>query len=83
VHVSTARPESIDDAFYALIAADPDLLRAEFDELIDSVWGPPPEPPSDDRTRSHQVRPRASRSPLRRDRLPESGVSAQERSPPH
>jgi hypothetical protein len=36
--------EDIDAEFFALIYSDPDLLRDEFDELVDAAWSgrPPP-----------------------------------------
>ncbi|GAA0274241.1 hypothetical protein [Cryptosporangium japonicum] len=34
------------DEFLALVTADPELVRAEFEALIDAVWEPPPEPPA-------------------------------------
>jgi len=81
-----AVPEAVDDAFYALIASDPDLLRAEFDELIDNAWGPPPDPPAEDRPPTHPPRyrpPRFPRGSFIRGRDPDGVRTAQERSPPH
>ena len=43
----TAITESVDEAFFAVIASDPDLLRAEFDELVDAAWDVPADPPAE------------------------------------
>ena len=80
---AAAEPQAIDDAFYALIASDPDLLRAEFDELIGNAWGPPPEPPTDDRPpQEHDRFPRFVPGRFPRARYPDGVPVAQERSPP-
>jgi hypothetical protein len=35
-----------DEAFTELISSDPDLVRAEFDALIDASFNEPPKPPA-------------------------------------
>lgn len=35
-----------DEAFTELISSDPELVRAEFDELIEAGFNEPPEPPA-------------------------------------
>jgi len=44
----------IDDEFLDLICADVDLLRAEFDAIIDATWSPPPANPPDSPSRADQ-----------------------------
>ncbi|WP_127504671.1 hypothetical protein [Actinoplanes solisilvae] len=43
-----------DEAFAELVSSDPDLVQAEFDDLIAASWPDPPEParPPDPPTRS-------------------------------
>jgi len=37
-------PAGLEADFIALICADDDLLRAEFEEIVSAGWGPPPPP---------------------------------------
>lgn len=53
-----------DDPFFQIVLADPELLRSEFDGLIDASWGPT-EPGDGDRIRV-QRSGRPGRSPQRR-----------------
>jgi hypothetical protein len=41
------RPAGTGTDFIALICADEDLLRAEFEEIVSAGWGPPPLPAGD------------------------------------
>src|SRR5437762_5695353 len=36
------RPSADQDAFLAIVCADAELLRAEFEAIIDACWDPPP-----------------------------------------
>ncbi|MFS8095704.1 hypothetical protein LFM09_01070 [Lentzea alba] len=38
--------QTLDDEFLALLCEDEDLVRAEFDEIIEANWGEPPLPPA-------------------------------------
>jgi len=38
------RQSTDQDAFLAIVCADAELLRAEFDAIIDACWDPPPPP---------------------------------------
>lgn len=81
----------LDDEFLDLVVADEDLLRAEFDAIIEASWSPPPaNPPT---SPSRPDRPGRRRSTLRgRQRRPETDMSmglefdrhwwAKQRSPP-
>ncbi|MCR3750618.1 hypothetical protein [Lentzea californiensis] len=72
--------QTLDDEFLALLCADEDLVRTEFDAIIAANWGEPPLPPA--------PRPRVPMTPYRdvsrphwRNRVPERR-SARQRSPP-
>src|SRR6478752_1974228 len=84
---STSTRDSVAEEFLALLLADDDLLRAEFDAIIAAQWsGPPPSLPdrraSDDRGPGGWPRPQL---PTFRVIRPDRGThdrSARQRSPP-
>ncbi|GAA3382945.1 hypothetical protein [Cryptosporangium minutisporangium] len=84
--LATAAPSAIDDAFYALITADPELLRAEFEELVDTAWEPPEPPPPDDASGPEDPAPRPAPPDAGcrcgRGRRPGGVRRRRERSPP-
>ena len=45
VDVEAAGVEEVEERFLALVCADEELLRAEFDAIIASAWGQPTPPP--------------------------------------
>ena len=38
--------QTLEEEFLALLCEDEDLVRAEFDEIIEANWGEPPPPPA-------------------------------------
>ncbi|WP_143175510.1 hypothetical protein [Cryptosporangium aurantiacum] len=81
--MSVAAPDDVDEAFYALIAADPDLVRAEFEELIDAAWDPPePDEASPPQRRRPRPAPVGERTRCGRGRRACGVPRRQERSPP-
>ena len=81
---STERTTAAD--FLAVLCADEELLRAEFDAIVDANWGaPPPVPPArpggPDRRPALPRPPRLSRRPPV-GRRPAGRAPARERSPP-
>ena len=38
--------QTLDEEFLALLCEDEDLVRAEFDAIIEANWGEPPLPPA-------------------------------------
>jgi hypothetical protein len=83
--------QSMEAEFLALICADDDLLRAEFDAIITAEWPTPPPRPRN-YTRGRQRREGAGRSRHRsaarpswlqdQPRRPGVGAWSRERSPP-
>ncbi|MFI6096161.1 hypothetical protein ACIA8G_11435 [Lentzea sp. NPDC051213] len=72
--------QTLDEEFLALLCEDEELLRAEFDEIIEANWGEPPLPPA--------PRPPVPSTPYRdvlhqhwRNHVP-IGRPARQRSPP-
>jgi hypothetical protein len=61
-------PAGLEADFIALICADDDLLRAEFEEIVSAGWGPPP-PPANGPGRHHGPDP-AGHPVATRDRAP-------------
>jgi len=71
---------TLDEELVALLCEDEDLVRAEFDAIIEANWGEPPPPPA--------PRPPVPSTPYRdvvhprwRNHVP-IGRSARQRSPP-
>jgi hypothetical protein len=80
------RRETDRDAFLAIVCADDDLVRAEFNAIIDASWG---DPPPTRRARQTPPRGRPGRSrladpstPMPRRHDPHVCASARQRSPP-
>lgn len=72
--------QTLDEEFLSLLCEDEELVRAEFDAIIEANWGEPPLPPA--------PRPPVPSTPYRdvfgphcRDRVP-IGTPARQRSPP-
>jgi hypothetical protein len=66
-HAGAAVDQAVQEEFLALICADEDLLRAEFDAIITASWGQPRPP-------ARQARSRRPRLPhVRRSDQPEVG----------
>ncbi|MEV6236726.1 hypothetical protein [Lentzea sp. NPDC051838] len=71
---------TLDEEFLALVCEDEDLVRAEFDAIIEANWGEPPPTPAPRRP----VPPAPYRNPFHpygQDQMPTSG-QARQRSPP-
>ena len=72
--------QTLDEEFLALVCEDEDLVRAEFDEIIEANWGEPPLSPAPRRP----VPPTPYRNvfhPHGQNHVPIS-PSARQRSPP-
>ena len=81
--------ETVDEQFLALICAEEELLRAEFDAIVADEWPGPPERPPHRREPNWQERRtprRSARDAVRSARLPATRrrirTTAWERSPP-
>lgn len=79
------------DEFLDLVCADEDLLRAEFDAIIDATWSPPPARPPASPSRADRPSRRDPDQPRTRERRDIEGSevegvpgtsSACQRSPP-
>lgn len=79
------------DEFLDLVCADEDLLRAEFDAIIDATWSPPPARPPASPSRADRPSRRDPDQPRTRERRHIEGSevegvpgtsSACQRSPP-
>lgn len=78
---STAGPE-VDD-FLDVLCADEDLLRAEFDAIVQANWPEPPAGPPTPPAPRHRTRPRPPRVVARpRPGAPRRRTRARQRSPP-
>ena len=84
--MTVTAPDREQDEFLAVLCADEELLRAEFEAIIDASWDePPPARPARPNRPSGQGptrRRRAPRTVRMRSRHPETRVRGRQRSPP-
>jgi len=87
--VAVAAADEVEEEFLALVYADEELLRAEFDALIAATWGQPrqpagprrasrPTPPPRRRPRPKFARP----GPMRAPHYPGAEGRTRQRAPP-